>query len=199
MKSINWGALFWAILIALIVLLVVVVAPSSKSTNKIMTGKTTTVVLETTLGNIEISLDGEKAPVTVENFLKLSQTGFYEKTKFHRVIKGFMIQGGDPYTKGEDTSVYGTGGPGYQFEDEQNDLQMVRGVIAMANSGPNTNGSQFFIVTAASAPWLTGKHTVFGKVISGMETVDKIEATRTNGSPYDRPITPVVIEKVIIK
>ena len=110
-----------------------------------------------------------------------------------------MIQGGDPYTRGEDVSVYGTGGPGYKFEDEQNDLGMVRGMIAMANSGPNTNGSQFFIVTIPEADWLTGKHTVFGKVISGMDVVDKIEASKTTGQPYDRPITPVVINKVIVK
>jgi cyclophilin family peptidyl-prolyl cis-trans isomerase len=202
MKSINWGTIFWAFLIALLVLLIVVVAPNSNNTNntnKIMTGKTATVTLETTSGNIEIALDLEKAPITVENFLKLARAGFYDKTKFHRVIKGFMIQGGDPYTKGEDTSVYGTGGPGYQFADEKNDLEMVRGVIAMANSGPNTNGSQFFIVTTQSAPWLVGKHTVFGKVISGMEIVDKIENVITTGSPYDRPVTPVVVEKVTVK
>ena len=164
-----------------------------------MMGKTATVVLETSLGQIEIALELDQAPKTTENFLKLTKDGFYDKTKFHRVIKGFMIQGGDPYTKGEDTSVYGTGGPGYQFADEANDLGMVRGVIAMANAGPNTNGSQFFIVTAPSAPWLVGKHTVFGKVISGMDIVDKIEAVKTTGSPYDRPLTPVVLEKVTVK
>jgi cyclophilin family peptidyl-prolyl cis-trans isomerase len=155
------------------------------------------ITLETSLGNIEIELLKDKAPKTVENFLKLATAGFYENTKFHRVIKGFMIQGGDPYTKGEDTSVYGTGGPGYKFADEKNDEQMVRGVLAMANSGPNTNGSQFFIVTASETPWLTGKHTIFGKVISGMEVVDKIENSKTNEN--DLPLTPVIISKIIIK
>lgn len=157
------------------------------------------VTLETSMGNIDLELFTDKAPKTVANFLKLSKSGFYENTKFHRVIKDFMIQGGDPYTKGEDTSVYGTGGPGYKFEDEQNDLSMVRGMLAMANSGPNTNGSQFFIVTISDAGWLTGKHTIFGKVISGMDVVDKIEATKTTGEPYNRPITPVVINKVTVK
>jgi cyclophilin family peptidyl-prolyl cis-trans isomerase len=155
------------------------------------------ITLETSLGNIEIELLQDKAPKTVENFLKLAMAGFYENTKFHRVIKGFMIQSGDPYTRGEDTSVYGTGGPGYKFADEKNDEQMVRGVLAMANSGPNTNGSQFFIVTASETPWLTGKHTIFGKVISGMEVVDKIENSKTNEN--DLPLTPVIISKIIIK
>ncbi len=155
------------------------------------------VTMETSLGNIEIELYSDKAPKTVENFVKLANQGFYENTKFHRVIKTFMIQGGDPYTKGEDTSVYGTGGPGYKFEDEPNDLPMVAGMLAMANSGPNTNGSQFFIITAAETPWLVGKHTVFGKVISGMDVVTKIE--NTNVGANDLPITPVVVTKVTVK
>ena len=108
-----------------------------------------------------------------------------------------MIQGGDPYTKGEDTSVYGTGGPGYKFADEINDLPMVRGMLAMANSGPDTNGSQFFIITASSTPWLVGHHTVFGKVVSGMDTVDKIEASKVNEN--DLPIVPVIVNKIVIK
>jgi peptidyl-prolyl cis-trans isomerase B (cyclophilin B) len=155
------------------------------------------VILETNLGSIELELYPDKAKETVANFIKLAHDGFYDNTKFHRVIKDFMIQGGDPYTKGEDTSVYGTGGPGYKFADEQNDLPMVRGMIAMANTGPDTNGSQFFIVTIPEADWLTGKHTIFGKVISGMDTVDKIENTKTG--ERDMPITPVVINKVIVK
>ena len=108
-----------------------------------------------------------------------------------------MIQGGDPYTKGEDTSVYGTGGPGYKFADEPNDLPMVRGMLAMANSGPDTNGSQFFIITAVETPCLVGKHTVFGKVISGMEVVDKIENSKINQNSL--PLTPIVVSKVVIK
>ena len=153
--------------------------------------------METNLGNIELELYIEKAPKTVENFLKLVKDGFYDNTKFHRVIKDFMIQGGDPYTKGEDTSVYGTGGPGYKFADEPNDLPMVRGMLAMANSGPDTNGSQFFIITAVETPWLVGKHTVFGKVISGMEVVDKIENSKINQNSL--PLTPIVVSKVVIK
>jgi cyclophilin family peptidyl-prolyl cis-trans isomerase len=129
----------------------------------------------------------------------LAEKGFYNGVIFHRVIRGFMIQGGDPYTKGEDISVYGTGGPGYKFADELNDLQMVRGMLAMANSGPDTNGSQFFIVTIPKADWLTGKHTIFGKVISDMDVVDAIEATKTTGAPYDRPLTPVIVNKIIVK
>ena len=155
------------------------------------------IVLHTNYGNITLELDATKAPKTVENFVKLAKEGFYDNTKFHRVIKGFMIQGGDPYTKGDDTSVYGTGGPGYKFDDEINGLSMTRGMLAMANSGPNTNGSQFFIITAPETPWLIGKHTVFGKVILGMDTVDKIENSKTNQN--DLSLTPVIISKVIVK
>jgi cyclophilin family peptidyl-prolyl cis-trans isomerase len=162
-----------------------------------MKEKTTTIVLETNLGNIEIALLADKAPQTAANFLKIANSGFYDNTKFHRVIKGFMIQGGDPYSKGEDKSVYGTGGPGYAFDDEQNDLPMVRGMVAMANSGPNTNGSQFFIVTAASTPWLVGKHTIFGQVIVGMDVVDKIENLKVDGR--DLPLTPAIVQKVTVK
>ncbi len=197
-EKINWGALFYAVLILGLILLIAGLA-SSKNKNKIMTDEIKNVVIQTNLGDIELALYPAKAPKTVENFIKLSYDGFYDNTKYHRVIKGFMIQGGDPYTKGEDTSVWGTGGPGYKFADEFNDVPMVRGVIAMANSGPNTNGSQFFIITAPATPWLTGKHTAFGKIISGMDVVDKIEAVKTTGSPYDRPLIPVIINKVIIK
>jgi len=198
-KIINPAAIFYLIILIAITLLIGFAASGSKNnkTTKIMPENKQIVALETSLGNIDLELYSEKAPKTVENFVKLALEGFYENTKFHRVIKNFMIQGGDPYTKGEDTSVYGTGGPGYKFADEQNDLQMVRGMIAMANSGPNTNGSQFFIVTIKEAEWLTGKHTIFGKVISGMEVVDKIEASKTNQN--DQPIVPVVVNKVIVK
>lgn len=208
-KHVNLSAIFYVFILVIITLLIgfasgnktdsKTVKNSDVKTIKVMNQDKQIVTLETSMGNIELELYPAKAPKTVENFVKLASSGFYENTKFHRVIKGFMIQGGDPYTKGEDTSVYGTGGPGYKFEDEQNDLEMVRGVIAMANSGPNTNGSQFFIVTIPEAQWLTGKHTIFGKVISGMEVVDKIEASKTTGAPYDRPVTPVVINKVIVK
>jgi len=143
--------------------------------------------MQTNHGTIEIELFDADAPKTVENFVKLSKDGFYDGLIFHRVIKDFMIQGGCP----EGT---GTGGPGYQFEDEFNDNKIVRGALAMANAGPNTNGSQFFIVTTDAAPWLDGKHTVFGRVTEGMETVDSIEGTDTGAQ--DRPVADAVIERV---
>ena len=156
------------------------------------------VVLETTQGNIEIKFFPQQAPKAVENFMRLVKRGYYDGTLFHRVIKGFMIQGGDPFTK-DDTMMdrWGTGGPGYQFEDEINDQKIVRGVLAMANAGPGTNGSQFFIVTAESAPWLDGKHTVFGKVVKGMDIVDRIENVRTG--ERDIPATPIVIKSIMVK
>jgi cyclophilin family peptidyl-prolyl cis-trans isomerase len=145
--------------------------------------------LHTSEGAIELELYPDDAPKTVENFLKLSRDGFYEGVIFHRVIPDFMIQGGDP-------TGTGTGGPGYQFEDEFNQHRVVRGALAMANAGPNTNGSQFFIVTAEATPWLDGKHTVFGKVTSGMDVVDRIaEADRDQN---DRPRDPVTIDRVEI-
>ena len=143
--------------------------------------------MHTNRGPIEIEFFDEDAPKTVDNFLKLSRDGFYDGLVFHRVIKDFMIQGGCPQGTG-------TGGPGYQFEDEFNDHKVERGALAMANSGPNTNGSQFFIVTTAAAPWLDGKHTVFGQVSAGMETVDSIEGSETGAQ--DRPVKDAVIERV---
>ncbi len=155
-------------------------------------------ILKTSLGDIEVAFFADKAPKTVENFLTLAQKGFYDQTKFHRVIKDFMIQGGDPLSKDDSQSAsWGTGGPGYQFADEINNENLVRGALAMANSGPNTNGSQFFIVTAAATPWLNGKHTVFGKVVKGMEVVNKIQSVATG--ERDMPKVPVVIEEVILK
>jgi peptidyl-prolyl cis-trans isomerase B (cyclophilin B) len=143
--------------------------------------------LHTNTGPITVRFFDDDAPKTVENFRKLAGDGFYDGLIFHRVIKDFMLQGGCP----EGT---GTGGPGYTFEDEFNDHKIVRGALAMANAGPNTNGSQFFIVTADAAPWLDGKHTVFGEVTEGMETVDAIEGTETG--PADKPTEPQVIERV---
>jgi peptidyl-prolyl cis-trans isomerase B (cyclophilin B) len=144
-------------------------------------------ILHTNAGPITVSFFDDDAPKTVENFRKLAADGFYDGLIFHRVIKDFMIQGGDP----EGT---GTGGPGYTFEDEFNDNKVVRGALAMANAGPNTNGSQFFIVTTDAAPWLDGKHTVFGEVTNGMDAVDAIEGTDT--APGDQPTEPQVIERV---
>jgi peptidyl-prolyl cis-trans isomerase B (cyclophilin B) len=143
--------------------------------------------LHTNAGAIAVELFDEDAPKTVENFRKLAGDGFYDGLTFHRVIPDFMIQGGCP----EGT---GTGGPGYTFEDEFNQHKVVRGALAMANSGPNTNGSQFFIVTTGEAPWLDGKHTVFGQVAAGMEAVDAIESTPTGAG--DRPVEPQVIERI---
>ncbi len=143
--------------------------------------------LHTNAGPIEITFFDEAAPKTVENFRKLAGDGFYDGLIFHRVIPDFMVQGGCPQGSG-------TGGPGYQFEDEFNENKIVRGALAMANSGPNTNGSQFFIVTTEAAPWLDGKHTVFGEVTSGMDSVDAIEKTETG--PGDKPIEPQTIDRV---
>ena len=143
--------------------------------------------LHTNAGAIEVELYDADAPKTVENFRKLASEGFYDGLTFHRVIPDFMIQGGCP----EGT---GTGGPGYKFEDEFNDNKVDRGALAMANAGPNTNGSQFFVVTIDAAPWLDGKHTVFGRVTNGMDAVDAIEGTETGAG--DRPTTPQVIERI---
>lgn len=156
----------------------------------------TYAVMKTNFGNISLELFSEDAPKTVENFITLSKAGFYNGTKFHRVIKGFMIQGGDPLSKDDDWSKHGMGGPGYQFEDEINSHKLVKGILAMANAGPNTNGSQFFIVTAESTPWLDGHHTAFGQVVEGMENVLKIENVKINGN--DHPVEDVIVESVEI-
>ena len=143
--------------------------------------------MHTSHGTIAIELFDEDAPETVANFRKLAGDGFYDGIIFHRVIRDFMIQGGCPQGTGTD-------GPGYTFKDEINSHKVVRGALAMANAGPNTNGSQFFIVTTDAAPWLDGKHTVFGRVSDGMETVDAIEELPTDGR--DRPTEPPVIESI---
>jgi peptidyl-prolyl cis-trans isomerase B (cyclophilin B) len=148
-----------------------------------------TATLSTTQGDITVELFDEDAPKTVENFRTLAERGFYDGVIFHRVIKGFMVQGGDP-------TGTGTGGPGYTFEDEINERKIVRGALAMANAGPNTNGSQFFIVTTDEAPWLDGKHTVFGQVTDGMDVVDRIEASDTDAR--DRPREDVAIRSVAL-
>jgi len=143
--------------------------------------------MHTNHGAIALELFDEDAPKTVENFRKLADDGFYDGVIFHRVIKDFMIQGGDP-------TGTGTGGPGYTFEDEFNDHKVERGALAMANAGPNTNGSQFFIVTTDAAPWLDGKHTVFGRVTGCMDAVDSIEGTDTDAA--DKPNSDAVIERI---
>jgi peptidyl-prolyl cis-trans isomerase B (cyclophilin B) len=146
-----------------------------------------TATMHTSAGPIALELFDEDAPKTVENFRKLSADGFYDGLVFHRVIPDFMIQGGCPQGTG-------TGRPGYTFEDEINEHKIVRGALAMANAGPDTNGSQFFIVTTEAAPWLDGKHTVFGEVTAGMDAVDAIEGQPTDGS--DRPVEAQTIERV---
>jgi peptidyl-prolyl cis-trans isomerase B (cyclophilin B) len=146
-----------------------------------------TANMHTSNGTIALEFFDEDAPKTVANFRKLAGDGFYDGIIFHRVIPDFMIQGGCPQGTG-------TGGPGYTFEDEINSHKVERGVIAMANAGPNTNGSQFFIVTIAAAPWLDGKHTVFGHVTEGMDAVDAIEAAPTGAQ--DRPLDPPTIESI---
>jgi cyclophilin family peptidyl-prolyl cis-trans isomerase len=148
-----------------------------------------TATIETNHGVIELELFTDDAPETVANFTKLAGEGYYDGLIFHRVIPDFMIQGGCPLGTG-------TGGPGYTFNDEPNDHRIVRGTLAMANAGPNTNGSQFFIVTAEATPWLDGKHTAFGQVTSGMDVVDAIQAVERD--PRDRPAEDVRMEKVTI-
>ena len=145
--------------------------------------------MNTTLGTIDLELFDEDAPKTVANFRKLAAEGFYDGLDFHRVIKDFMIQGGCPLGTG-------TGGPGYTFEDEINPHKVIRGALAMANAGPDTNGSQFFIVTADACPWLDGKHTVFGQVSDGMDVVDRLEGVDTDSA--DRPAEPIGIASIAL-
>jgi peptidyl-prolyl cis-trans isomerase B (cyclophilin B) len=146
-------------------------------------------IIQTNHGPINVELFPDDAPKTVANFVKLVNDGFYEGVVFHRVIPDFMIQGGDP-------TGTGSGGPGYSFEDEFNDHKVERGALAMANAGPNTNGSQFFIVTAEATPWLDGKHTAFGRVLDGMDVIDTIEAQPTDAR--DKPIDDVRVERVVV-
>ncbi len=147
----------------------------------------TSATIHTSEGPVQIELFPADAPKTVENFTTLVGAGFYDGLIFHRVIPDFMAQAGCP-------SGDGTGGPGYQFEDEQSGHPMVRGALAMANAGPNTNGSQFFIVTAEACSWLDGKHTVFGQVTEGQDIVERISRAERDGR--DRPVTPIMIDRV---
>jgi peptidyl-prolyl cis-trans isomerase B (cyclophilin B) len=149
----------------------------------------TNATMRTNHGAIGIELFDDDAPKTVENFTKLARDGFYDGVIFHRVIPDFMIQGGDP-------TGTGTGGPGYKFEDEFNDHKVERGALAMANAGPNTNGSQFFIVTAEATPWLDGKHTVFGKVTKGMDVVDAISSVDRDNR--DKPHDDITIDSITL-
>ncbi|MFA6160309.1 MAG: peptidylprolyl isomerase [Parcubacteria group bacterium] len=155
--------------------------------------KTQFSLIKTSLGDIKIELSADSAPATVKNFSDLAKKGFYDGTKFHRVIKGFMIQAGDPLSKDDSQkSMWGTGGPGYKFKDELTGKEKyLQGTFAMANSGPNTNGSQFFIVTASPGAQLPPSYTVFGKVVSGMDVALKIENVKT--APNDQPVDDVVV------
>ena len=158
------------------------------------------VVLKTNKGDITLELFPQRAPITVANFLKLAQANFYDGVKFHRVMPDFMIQTGDPNSKDDDWSDDGMGGPGYTFADEVTGAdQLVKGMVAMANSGPNTNGSQSFIVTAEATPWLNGKHTIFGKVTAGMDVVDAISRVKRNNDQENHPVQDIVIEGVSIR
>lgn len=150
------------------------------------------VVVETSFGEIRIALLRSQAPVTSNNFVSLVQAGFYDNTKFHRVVKGMLVQGGDPLSRENDRDLYGTGGPGYVFDDEIRGQTMERGVVAMANLGrPKTNGSQFFILVAPDAPLMAEKYTIFGKVVSGMDVVDRINSVTVDARNI--PFDPVVI------
>lgn len=161
------------------------------------------VIMKTSFGNITLRFYKEDAPKTVENFLKLAQSGFYDGVRFHRIIKGFMIQGGDPLSKDDALSArWGSGGPGYAFEDEINPNSALyqtgykRGVLAMANSGPDTNGSQFFIMHQDYP--LPPSYTIFGEVISGMDVVDKIATAPNSGTPNNRPLSPITIMSMTV-
>ena len=158
-------------------------------TQVIDVNKTYYAKFETNLGNFKIKLYAKEAPLTVNNFVYLAQNKYYDGLIFHRVIKDFMIQGGDPLGSG-------SGGPGYKFGDEQSGKKIVKGSLAMANAGPNTNGSQFFIVTAASTPWLDGKHTNFGEVVEGLDIVEKMSLVKTGQN--DRPVENITITKLEI-
>ena len=177
---------------------VVTTTEGQSTSTPVVESKASIAVFTTNQGTFSLSLEAEKAPNTVANFVKLAQAGFYNGQRFHRVIEGFMIQGGDPLSKDvSNKAMWGTGGPGYQFADEFGvGLSNVVGTISMANAGPNTNGSQFFINTNDNV-FLDGKHAVFGKVISGMDVVMKISQVQTDQS--DKPVQDVVIEKVEIK
>ena len=171
---------------------------NSNSQKTMENTKYTTATFVTSLGDITITLDQTNTPKTAKNFIKLAEKGFYNGTRFHRVIAGFMIQGGDPLSAETDKKAYwGTGGPGYQFADEIKPTNNNKiGTISMANAGPNTNGSQFFI-NVANNDFLNTKHTVFGYVTAGMETVNKIALTKVDET--DKPVADVIITKIILK
>jgi len=172
--------------------------PVNENTGQDQDRENSQAIIKTSMGDITVELYDIDAPKTVENFIKLTGENFYDNTRFHRVIKDFMIQAGDPFTKHVSLKdKWGTGGPGYTFEDEINSRKLIKGSLAMANSGPNTNGSQFFIISTEATPWLDGLHTNFGQVISGMDIIERIENVETGEA--DQPIEDVMIEEIVIK
>ncbi len=197
-----WGTLIFAT-IAIGYLLVSVIENSTREDNGYsqlnhQSRAVKFVVIDTSMGQIRITLMRAQAPVTVNNFVSLAQSGFYDKTKFHRVVKGLLVQGGDPLSRESDRELYGTGGPGYVFDDEIHGAVMERGVVAMANLGrPKTNGSQFFILVADTAPLLDDKYTIFGKVINGMDIVDQISNVPVDTKKI--PINPITIDNISIE
>lgn len=196
-----WGTLLFATIVAGYLLVTLIESSSREESGYVQTHnikrQARSVAVETSMGRITFLLARGQAPVSVNNFVSLAQSGFYDNTKFHRVLAGKLIQGGDPLSREEDRDLYGTGGPGYVFEDEiAPNSKMVRGMVAMANLGkPNTNGSQFFILVAEDAPLMDGRYTVIGSVIEGMDVVDRISKVAVD--ERDIPEMPVYVEEVI--
>ena len=164
---------------------------------KDLVSKFNKAIIKTNFGDIEVKFYTKESPITVNNFFNLAEMGFYNNTKFHRVIQDFMVQGGDPNSKDDNWENDGMGGPNYKFNDEFNEKKLVKGSFAMANSGQNTNGSQFFIVTKEATPWLDGMHTNFGYVTNGIEIIEKIDGVKTNEN--DHPLDDIIIENIELK
>lgn len=198
-EVVYWGILVFACIAAGYTLTTLIQVSSREETafsqTTYMKRMAKFVIVETSFGEVRIALLRSQAPVTANNFVSLAQAGFYDNTKIHRVVKDVLVQGGDPLSRENDRDLYGTGGPGYVFDDEIRGQKMERGVVAMANLGrPKTNGSQFFILVAPDASLMAGKYTIFGKVVSGMEVVDRINAVAVDARNI--PIDPVVINSM---
>src|SRR3989338_6668315 len=201
-EIVYWGILLFAA-VSIVYLLITLIDLSlreetSFSQSTYIKRQASTVNIRTSEGEIRITLLRAVAPVTSNNFASLVQSGFYDQTKFHRIVKGLLVQAGDPLSREDDRAVYGTGGPGYVFDDELRGVKMERGVVAMANLGrPKTNGSQFFILVQDEAPLMDGKYTIFGKVEEGMDVVDKINAVSVD--EHYIPLKPVIISEINIE
>jgi cyclophilin family peptidyl-prolyl cis-trans isomerase len=203
-EVVLWGTLIFVativgyLLVTLIQLASVEDTAFSSEGAKYMRKQARVAIITTSLGEIRVNLLRAQAPTTVNNFIALVQTGFYDNTKIHRVVPGKLIHGGDPLSRESDEDLYGTGGPGYVFDDEIRGEKMVRGVVAMANLGrPKTNGSQFFILVAPDAKEMDGKYTIFGKVVDGMSVVDAINKVKIDDKKV--PITPVIVESITVE